>query len=133
MSTVGDALSLLVNAPPGDPLTVSRLFIPDFQLDSQLEKQENAPVYKIDYSDVAAKPEVAGKLLKRLVGERGFEPPTPSSRTRLSSPERLANAAAVLRKLSTRRRASSALLNLAHRPHYCSTAVSKQRGAHHRS
>jgi len=85
MSTVGVALSLLVNAPLGDPLTVSRLFIPDFQLDSQLEKQENAPVYKIDYSDVAEKPEGAGKLLKRLVGERGFEPPTPWSRTRFQT------------------------------------------------
>ena len=48
----------------------------------QLKVQENETVYKIDYSDVAVKPEAAFNLLKRLVGERGFEPPTPWSRTR---------------------------------------------------
>ena len=46
---------------------------------------ENEAVYKIDYNDVAVKPEVAFKLLKRMVGERGFEPPTPWSRTRFST------------------------------------------------
>jgi hypothetical protein len=39
-------------------------------------------VYKIDYSDVDEKPETLFIHLKRLVGERGFEPPTPWSRTR---------------------------------------------------
>jgi len=52
------------------------------QEEIQLENRENVAVYKIDYSDVAVKPEVAFNLLKRLVGERGFEPPTPWSRTR---------------------------------------------------
>jgi len=54
-----------------------------FALDSQFEKREN--LYKIAHSDVTAKPEIAFKLLKRLVGERGFEPPTPWSRTRFQS------------------------------------------------
>jgi hypothetical protein len=39
-------------------------------------------VYKFDYSDVDEKPEMLFMCLKRLVGERGFEPPTPWSRTR---------------------------------------------------
>jgi len=39
-------------------------------------------VYNFDTIDVDGKPEVAFKCLKRLVGERGFEPPTPWSRTR---------------------------------------------------
>ena len=37
------------------------------------------------YTDVSGKPEVHFKSLKRLVGERGFEPPTPWSRTRFQS------------------------------------------------
>ena len=43
---------------------------------------EALTVYKIDYSDVDGKPEVSFMCLKRLVGERGFEPPTPWSRNR---------------------------------------------------
>ncbi len=43
---------------------------------------EDLTVYKIDYSAVDGKPEVLFMSLKRLVGERGFEPPTPWSRTR---------------------------------------------------
>jgi hypothetical protein len=39
-------------------------------------------VYKIDYTAVDEKPEMLFMCLKRLVGERGFEPPTPWSRTR---------------------------------------------------
>jgi hypothetical protein len=42
-------------------------------------------VYKIDHSGVDGSPEVRFKCLKRLVGERGFEPPTPWSRTRCST------------------------------------------------
>src|SRR6266478_7961331 len=42
-------------------------------------------VYKIDYSPVDEKPEVLFMYLKGLVGERGFEPPTPWSRTRCST------------------------------------------------
>jgi hypothetical protein len=38
---------------------------------------EALTVYKIDDSDVDGKPEVPFMCLKRLVGERGFEPPTP--------------------------------------------------------
>ena len=41
--------------------------------------------YEIVHSDVDEKPEGAAKLLKRMVGERGFEPPTPWSRTRFQS------------------------------------------------
>src|SRR6266851_7074484 len=49
------------------------------------KKQENRTVYKIVYSGVRVKPEMQFILLKRLVGERGFEPPTPWSRTRCST------------------------------------------------
>jgi len=42
-------------------------------------------VYKIDYSAVDRKPEVRFMCSKKLVGERGFEPPTPWSRTRFQS------------------------------------------------
>jgi hypothetical protein len=42
-------------------------------------------VYNFDTIDVDGKPEVQFKYLKRLVGERGFEPPTPWSRTRCST------------------------------------------------
>ena len=38
-------------------------------------------VYKIIYSAVDRKPGVRGNSLKRMVGARGFEPPTPWSRT----------------------------------------------------
>jgi hypothetical protein len=59
---------------------------------SQAERVGHPPenletrLYKIAHSDVMAKPEVSGNLLKELVGERGFEPPTPWSRTRFSRP-----------------------------------------------
>jgi len=39
-------------------------------------------VYNFAHSDVAEKPGVRGNSLKRMVGARGFEPPTPWSRTR---------------------------------------------------
>jgi len=38
-------------------------------------------VYKIIYSAVDEKPGVRDNFLKRMVGARGFEPPTPWSRT----------------------------------------------------
>jgi hypothetical protein len=38
---------------------------------------EDLIAYKIDYSAVDEKPEALPKCLKRMVGERGFEPPTP--------------------------------------------------------
>jgi hypothetical protein len=41
---------------------------------------EALTVYKIDYSDVDGKTEVQFKYLTIMVGERGFEPPTPWSR-----------------------------------------------------
>jgi hypothetical protein len=43
---------------------------------------EDLTVYNFDYTAVDGKPEVLFICLKRLVGERGFEPPTPWSRTR---------------------------------------------------
>jgi hypothetical protein len=43
---------------------------------------EDLTVYKIAYSTVDGKPEVLFMSLKIMVGERGFEPPTPWSRTR---------------------------------------------------
>ncbi len=46
---------------------------------------ENMTVYNFDTIDVDGKPEVLLMCLKRLVGERGFEPPTPWSRTRCST------------------------------------------------
>jgi hypothetical protein len=46
------------------------------------EIQKNMTVYTFDTIDVDGKPEPQFKCLKRLVGERGFEPPTPWSRTR---------------------------------------------------
>src|SRR5580704_3632887 len=51
----------------------------------QREVQKNTTVYNFDTIDVDGKPEVLLKCLKRLVGERGFEPPTPWSRTRCST------------------------------------------------
>jgi hypothetical protein len=58
---------------------------------------EASTVYNFDTIDVDGNPEVQFKSLKRLVGERGFEPPTPWSRTRCStrlshSPTRLREA-----------------------------------------
>ncbi len=38
---------------------------------------EGLNVYKIDYTTVDVNPEFHFKYLKGLVGERGFEPPTP--------------------------------------------------------
>ena len=51
-------------------------------METQREIQKNTTVYTFDTTDVDGKPEVLLKYLKRLVGERGFEPPTPWSRTR---------------------------------------------------
>ena len=45
-----------------------------------LLNSEDLTVYKFDYTDVDEKTEAHFKCLKRLVGERGFEPPTPWSR-----------------------------------------------------
>ena len=53
-------------------------------MEPQREVQKNTTVYDFDTIDVDGKPEVQFKCLKRLVGERGFEPPTPWSRTRFS-------------------------------------------------
>jgi hypothetical protein len=41
-------------------------------------------VYKFDHSAVDGNPEARFKCLKKLVGERGFEPPTPWSRRLVS-------------------------------------------------
>src|ERR1700683_5192397 len=54
-------------------------------MESQRKFQKNSTVYNFDTTDVDGKPEVHFKCLKRLVGERGFEPPTPWSRTRCST------------------------------------------------
>jgi hypothetical protein len=56
-----------------------------FSMELQREIQKNTTVYNFDTIDVDGKPEVQFKCLKRLVGERGFEPPTPWSRTRCST------------------------------------------------
>ena len=53
-------------------------------------------VYNFDTIDVDGKPEAQLKCLKELVGERGFEPPTPWSRT---SPLRLTNFAKEINRL----------------------------------
>src|SRR5260221_6479815 len=57
--------------------------------------RKDTTVYNFDTIDVDGKPEVQFKCLKRLVGERGFEPPTPWSRTRCST--RLSHSPTVLR------------------------------------
>jgi hypothetical protein len=67
--------------PPTSLSNCHRELLGDFQL----EIQRNTTVYKIVYSDVTEKPEGAFNVLKELVGERGFEPPTPWSRTRFQS------------------------------------------------
>jgi hypothetical protein len=54
----------------------------NFSMEAQRKIQKNMTVYNFDTIDVDEKPEVTFKCLKRLVGERGFEPPTPWSRTR---------------------------------------------------
>ena len=54
-----------------------------------LLNSEVLTVYKIVYSAVDVKPEMLLMCLKRLVGERGFEPPTPWSRTRFQTLLRL--------------------------------------------
>jgi len=50
-------------------------------IERRLENPKNRAVYKIVYGGVTAKPEMRFMCLKRLVGERGFEPPTPWSRS----------------------------------------------------
>jgi hypothetical protein len=50
--------------------------------EAQREIQKSMTVYNFDTIAVDGKPEVHFKSLKKLVGERGFEPPTPWSRTR---------------------------------------------------
>jgi hypothetical protein len=55
-------------------------------LNANLRKvREASTVYNFDTIDVDGKPEMQFTCLKRLVGERGFEPPTPWSRTRCST------------------------------------------------
>ncbi len=49
---------------------------------SAVLNSEDLTAYRIDYTVVDEKPEIQFMYLKRLVGERGFEPPTPWSRTR---------------------------------------------------
>jgi hypothetical protein len=53
-----------------------------FSLNITQKISDAGTVYKIDTIDVDGKPEVQFKCLKIMVGERGFEPPTPWSRTR---------------------------------------------------
>ena len=48
------------------------------------EISEADTVFNFDTIDVDGKPEVQLKCSKRLVGERGFEPPTPWSRRLVS-------------------------------------------------
>jgi hypothetical protein len=54
-------------------------------METQREIQKNTTGYNFDTIDVDGKPEVQFKCLKIMVGERGFEPPTPWSRTRCST------------------------------------------------
>ena len=55
-----------------------------FSMEPQREIHKNTTVYNFDYSGVDGKPELLLECLKILVGERGFEPPTPWSRTRFT-------------------------------------------------
>jgi hypothetical protein len=52
---------------------------------SKMRDADAGTVYNFDTIDVDGNPEVAFMCLKRMVGERGFEPPTPWSRTRCST------------------------------------------------
>ena len=54
-------------------------------METQREIQKNTTVYNFDAIVLDGKPEVQFKCLEKLVGERGFEPPTPWSRTRCST------------------------------------------------
>src|SRR6202167_3055350 len=54
-------------------------------METQRKIQKNMTVYNFDTIDVDGKPEVLLMCLKITVGERGFEPPTPWSRTRCST------------------------------------------------
>src|SRR5258708_1518751 len=54
-------------------------------LGNSCEISDTGTVYNFDTIDVGGKPEVQFKCLKIMVGERGFEPPTPWSRTRCST------------------------------------------------
>jgi hypothetical protein len=49
------------------------------------ENSDAGAVYNFDTIDVDGNPELALMCLKRMVGERGFEPPTPWSRTRFKA------------------------------------------------
>jgi hypothetical protein len=55
---------------------------PEFIQIKQVFELLGFDAYKIDYSGVDARPEMRFMHLKIMVGERGFEPPTPWSRTR---------------------------------------------------
>jgi hypothetical protein len=57
----------------------------EVQRETLREIQKNMTVYNFDTIAVDGKPEVSFKCLRRLVGERGFEPPTPWSRTRFKA------------------------------------------------
>ncbi len=56
-----------------------------FSTEMSQENQRSSTVYNFETIDVDGKPEVTFKCLKRMVGERGFEPPTPWSRTRFGA------------------------------------------------
>ena len=75
-----------IGEPGFDGLEPKRLIGPSVGVGSPaLLNSEDLTVYKIAYTAVDEKPEVQFKCLKRLVGERGFDPPTPWSRTRCST------------------------------------------------
>ncbi len=57
--------------------------VPDFSGILGLWNSEDLTGYRIIYTAVYEKPEVLFKCLKTLVGERGFEPPTPWSGTQI--------------------------------------------------
>src|SRR4051812_16003353 len=59
-----------------------------FKADASLGRRESSrsiAIYKIIYTAVDEKPEVQRNFRKTLVGARGFEPPTPWSRTRCAT------------------------------------------------
>ena len=58
---------------------------PEFTTEILKKIRDAGTVYNFDTIDVDGKPEVTFKCLKIMVGERGFEPPTPWSRTRCST------------------------------------------------
>src|SRR5229473_800377 len=71
-----------------------KAFVDFWQANSRLLNSADLTAYKFIYTAVDEDPETLSMCLKTLVGERGFEPPTPWSRTmKLKNPSALSGVA----------------------------------------